>query len=74
MSAYIAAMGLCTLAAVLVLRETWDPRGYTDSEQGQEPIWESSAISSDTPDLVRFRRSRPEVAEREGEPTHSGRT
>src|SRR3954454_1467795 len=64
-SAYIAVMGLITLAAVLVLRETWDPRGYGAPERGQEPlpIWESSAISADTPDLVRFRRTRPEAAE-----------
>src|SRR5829696_705881 len=75
-SAYVAVMGVVTLVAVLKLRETWDPRGYTEPERGQEPapIWESSAISSDTPDLVRFRRGRPEVAEREREPTHSGRT
>jgi len=75
-SAYIAVMGVITLVAVLVLRETWDPRGYTEPERGQQPapIWESSAISSDTPDLVRFRRSRPQVAEREGEPTHGGRS
>jgi MFS family permease len=75
-SAYIAVMGVVTLVAVLVLRETWDPRGYTEPERGQAaaPIWESSAISSDAPDLVRFRRSRPEVAEREADPTRSGRT
>ena len=38
----------------------------------EEPIWESSAISQDAPDLVRFRRPRPEVTERE--PTPSGRS
>jgi MFS family permease len=71
-SVYIAVTGLCTLGAVLLLRETWDPRGYTDPEPGYElPIWESSAISQDAPDLVRFRRPRPEVQVRE--PTHSGR-
>jgi MFS family permease len=72
-SVYIAVTGLCTLAAVLLLRETWDPRGYTAPEpERDEPIWESSAISQDAPDLVRFRRPRPEVTERE--PTPSGRT
>jgi MFS family permease len=72
-SAYIGVLGLITLGAVLVLRETWDPRGYTQPEPGREPapIWESSAISSDAPDLVRFRRSRAEVSD--GEPAHSGR-
>jgi hypothetical protein len=61
------------LGAVLLPRETWDPRGYTAPEPGGElPIWESSAISQDAPDLVRFRRPRPEVADRE--PTRSGRT
>jgi MFS family permease len=75
-SAYIAIMGLVTLGSAVVLRESWDPRGYAAPERGQEPppIWESSAISADTPDLVRFRRTRPEAGQREGEPTHSGRT
>jgi hypothetical protein len=66
-------MGLCTLGAVLLLRETWRPREYRAPEPGREPepIWEASAISSDAPDLVRFRRTPREVPE--GEPVQTGR-
>src|SRR3954462_8672066 len=32
-SAYVAVMGLITLAAVLALHETWDPRGYAAPER-----------------------------------------
>src|SRR4051812_7403402 len=52
-SPYNAGLGLIPLAAVLALHETWDPRGYAAPEREHEPvpIWESSAISADAPDL-----------------------
>jgi MFS family permease len=73
-SAYIAVLGLVTLGAVLLLRETWEPRRFAAATPGREPeaIWESAAISADGPDFARFRRSGPTTAERE--PTYTGRS